>query len=307
MVAHHSALDAGRRRAIEAALRSGDVAAVVTSTSLELGVDIGTADVAVQIGLPGGVARCVQRVGRSGHRRGACSRGLLLAATPAELVGAVITAHAALAGRVEPLRMIAAPLDVVCQQLIGMACAGEQSKSATFELFLRTGPMAELTLGRLRRLSAFLAGELTSPAGAYEPEPGAAPRWTAPRIWKHNGWFGVRDRRVIRWFWNNVGTIHSEEAMQVLENRLAIGTLESSYAERLVPGDRFVLDGRALEVRRVDASIVHTRPTGGEPNLPRWTSDRQSLSFELARELADFRAEVGRRLVDRQRRRPAPG
>ena len=95
-----------RRREIEKALREGELRAVVTSTSLELGVDIGTADVTVQVGLPGGVARCVQRVGRSGHRRGAGSRGLLLAATPAELAGAIITARAALAGRVEPLRMI---------------------------------------------------------------------------------------------------------------------------------------------------------------------------------------------------------
>src|SRR5439155_26634444 len=92
---------------IEAGLKSGAIRAVVTSTSLELGVDIGTADLAVQIGLPGGVARCVQRVGRSGHRRGVASRGLLLAATPAELVGALITARAARAGRVEPLRTVA--------------------------------------------------------------------------------------------------------------------------------------------------------------------------------------------------------
>ncbi len=93
VAAHHSALDAIRRREIERALRAGELRAVVTSTSLELGVDIGTADVTVQVGLPGGVARCVQRVGRSGHRRGAGSRGLLLAATPAELAGAIITAR----------------------------------------------------------------------------------------------------------------------------------------------------------------------------------------------------------------------
>jgi len=297
VVAHHSALDAGRRRAIESALRSGQVRAVVTSTSLELGVDIGTADLAVQIGLPGGVARCVQRVGRSGHRLGAISRGLLLAATPAELVGAVVTARAALAGRVEPLRMVGAPLDVVCQQLIGMACAGEQSVAAAFDLLRKAGPMAELTQLDFDACLAFLAGELPAPAGAVEPEPGAAPRWTAPRIWKHNGRFGARDRRVFRWFWSNVGTIHSEEAVRVLENRVAVGTLESAYAERLVPGDRFVLDGRALEVSRLDCSILHARPAGGEPSLPRWTSDRQSLSFELARELVDFRTEIGRRLV----------
>ena len=81
VAAHHSALDARRRREVETALKEGRLKAVVTSTSLELGVDIGTADLTVQVGLPGGVARCVQRVGRSGHRLGAASRGLILAAT----------------------------------------------------------------------------------------------------------------------------------------------------------------------------------------------------------------------------------
>ena len=166
------------------ALRRGELRAVVTSTSLELGVDIGTADVTVQVGLPGGVARCVQRVGRSGHRRGAGSRGLLLAATPAELAGAIITARAALAGRVEPLRMIRAPLDVVCQQLVSMACAGEQNVDEVFDLFRKSGSMADLTRADFDACLASLAGELAAPAGAFEPEPGAAPRWTSPRIWK---------------------------------------------------------------------------------------------------------------------------
>ncbi len=296
IAAHHSALDVQRRRAIESGLRSGTVRAVVTSTSLELGVDIGTADLAVQIGLPGGVSRCVQRVGRSGHRRGAASRGILLAATPAELIGAAVTAKAARDGRLEPLRVPSASLDVVCQQLVGMACAGEQSVEAAFELLRRAGPMAGLTRADFDACLAFLAGELGAPAGAYESEPGAAPRWTSPRIWRRNGWFGLRSGRVSRWFRLNVGTIVSEESVRVVADGRAVGTLEAAYAERLAPGDRFVLDGRSLEVRRLEGSVVHARVSGGEPSLPRWTSDRQSLSSELAAELAGLRAEAAMRL-----------
>jgi ATP-dependent helicase Lhr and Lhr-like helicase len=296
VAAHHSALDAQRRRKIEQALRTGELRAVVTSTSLELGVDIGTADVTVQVGLPGGVARCVQRIGRSGHRRGAGSRGLMLAASPAELAGAIITARAALAGRVEPLRMIRAPLDVVCQQLVSMACAGEQNADAVFELFRKAGPMAELARTDFDACLDSLAGDLAAPPGAVEPEPGATPRWTSPRIWKGKGWFGIRGWRVVRWFRSNVGTIHSEETARVMAEGVAVGTLEASYAERLISGDRFVLDGRVFRFRRLERSIVHARPDHGEPNLPRWTSDRQSLSFELARELAVFREEAGQRL-----------
>jgi ATP-dependent Lhr-like helicase len=294
---HHSALGAERRRAIEKALRDGELRAVVTSTSLELGVDIGTADVTVQVGLPGGVARCVQRVGRSGHRRGAGSRGLLLAATPAELAGAIVTARAALSGRVEPLRMIRAPLDVVCQQLVSMACAGEQNADSVFALIRKAAPMAELSRSDFDLCLASLAGELAAPAGAYEPESGAVPQWTSPRIWKGNGWFGIRGWRAARWFRSNVGTIHSEPTAQVMNAGTAVGTLEASYAERLIEGDRFVLDGRVFKFRRLEKSIVQARPDHGEPNLPRWTSDRQSLTFELAQELAEFRDEAARRLV----------
>ena len=171
-----------RRRSRRATLR-----AVVTSTSLELGVDIGQADLSVLVGLPGSASRCLQRVGRAGHRVGVGPRGLLLAATPAELAGAVVTAEAARAGRVEPLRPIRGPLDVLCQQLIGMACGGEWSADDAYALVRKSAPMADLSRADFDACLDFLAGDLAAPPGAFEPEPGSAPRWTAPRIWKRGG------------------------------------------------------------------------------------------------------------------------
>jgi ATP-dependent Lhr-like helicase len=297
VAAHHSALDARRRREVESLLKEGRLKAVVTSTSLELGVDIGTADLSVQVGPPGGVARCMQRVGRSGHRLGAASRGLILAASAAEIAGAVVTARAARAGRLDPLRMVETPLDVVCQQLLAIACAGECSVEEAYTLLRKASPMAGLARADFDACLDFLAGDLAAPPGAYEPEPGAAPRWSSPRIWKRNGWFGVRGRRVTRWFWNNVGTIASEVTTQVLVDGVAIGTLEGSYAERLVPGDRFVLDGRSLEFRRREELVIHARSSGREPGLPIWHSDCQSLSSELAREVAEFRVEAASRFT----------
>jgi ATP-dependent Lhr-like helicase len=297
IAAHHSALDAARRRAVEAAMKAGALRAVVTSTSLELGVDIGSADVTVMVGLPGSVARCLQRVGRSGHRVGAASRGILLAATAAELAGAAVTAQAARAGQSEPLRAIRAPLDVLCQQLIGMACGGAWSVDEAFALIRRAEPMAALDRDDFEACLAFLAGELAAPAGAYEPEPGAGPRWTSPRIWRRGGRFGVRSRRVLRWFWSNVGTIQSEESVRVLVEGQVVGTVEGAYADRLQPGDRFVLDGRVLEFRRRDGWTLLARPARGEPDLPRWSSDRQGLSAALARALAAFREAAGHVLL----------
>ncbi|RUL88782.1 DEAD/DEAH box helicase [Tautonia sociabilis] len=289
VAAHHSALDARRRRAVEARMKAGELRTVVSSTSLELGVDIGTADLAVLVGLPGSVSRCLQRVGRAGHQVGANTRGLMLAATPAELAGAAVTARAAREGRVEPLRMVSRPLDVLCQQLIGMACAGECSADEAFALVTRAAPMAGLSRDEFEACLDFLAGALAAPPGAWEPEPGASPRWTSPRIWKKAGLFGVRNSKIVRWFRANVGTITSEESVRVVVEEEPIGTLEGTYAERLQQGDRFVLDGRALEFLRLDGLTVHARRSGGDPKLPRWTSDRQGLSAELASELAAFR------------------
>src|SRR5262249_28326791 len=97
---------------------------------------------------------------------------------------------------------------------------------------------------------------------------------------------------------SNVGTIYSEETVRVIEQGVAVGTLEAAYAERLVAGDRFVLDGRALEFRRLVKSSLDARPSRGESSLPRWTSERQSLSLELATQLAAFRAQAARLLVE---------
>jgi ATP-dependent Lhr-like helicase len=298
VAAHHSALDAERRRAVEASLKAGELKAVVTSTSLELGVDIGQADLSVLIGLPGSASRCLQRVGRAGHSLGVETRGLMLAATPAELAGAVVTARAAKQGRVEPLRMPTNPLDVLCQQLIGMACGGEWSSDDAFAHIRKSAPFAALSRSDFDACLTFLAGELAAPPGAYEPEPGSAPKWTSPRIWKRGGLFGIRNRRVIRWFWSNVGTITSEESVRVQVDGQVIGTLEGAYAERLQAGDRFVLDGRSLEFRRMDGLSVLAKASSGEPNLPRWSSDRQGLSAELAQDVASFRARGAEALAD---------
>ncbi len=297
VAAHHSALDAARRREVEAALKAGELRAVVTSTSLELGVDVGTADLVAQVGLPGSASRCLQRVGRAGHRVGATTRGILLAATAAEVIGAAATARAAREGRVEPIRPVVAPLDVLCQQLIGLACAGEQDADAAYAMIRRSAPFAELAREDFDACLASLAGDLAAPAGAYEPEPGAAPKWTAPRVWWQRGRFGVRNGRVSRWFRSNVGTITAEESVRVVVDGRPVGTLEGAYAERLTAGDKFVLDGRSLEFRRIEGLTIQARPSGGEPDLPRWSSDRQGLSAELAADVAELRCAAARLLA----------
>jgi ATP-dependent Lhr-like helicase len=222
---------------------------------------------------------------------------MLFAATAAELAGAAVTARAVRAGSLEPLTSVRAPLDVLCQQLVGLACADEQSADEAFLLISRAAPMAELSRADFDACLAFLSGRLPGPAGASEPHGIGNPRWTAPRLWWRDVAFGLRSPRVARWFWRNVGTITSEESVRVLANGIEVGTLEAAYAERLQRGDRFVLDGRPLEFRRLEGWALHAADAGGNPGLPRWISDRQSLSAELAREVAQLRVDAAERLA----------
>ncbi|MEJ7637773.1 MAG: hypothetical protein WKF75_07225 [Singulisphaera sp.] len=165
-----------------------------------------------------------------------------------------------------------------------------------FALIRRAGPMADLTREDFDACLAFLAGDLAAPRERSSPSP--APRAGARPDLASGGLFGVRNRRVMRWFWGNVGTITSEESVRVVADGKEVGTLEGAYAERLQAGDRFVLDGRALEFRRLEGLVVQARATGGEPNLPRWSSDRQGLSRELALELARFREDAALALAE---------
>jgi Lhr-like helicase len=123
----------------------------------------------------------------------------------------------------------------------------------------------------------FLAGKLSAPAGAVEMEASAPPCWTSLRLWKRNGRFGLCGRRVARWFWSNVETINSEETVWVMASGLAVGTLESTYAERLTPDNHFILNGRVFEFRRLEGSMLFARSTSGDSSLPRWTSSKQFL------------------------------
>jgi ATP-dependent Lhr-like helicase len=103
--------------------------------------------------------------------------------------------------------------------------------------------------------------------------------------------------RVRRGLWRNGGTIVSEATVSVVAEGVLIGSLDAAYAERLQAGDRFVLDGRSFEFRQLDGSLVVARASAGEPYLPKWLSDRQGLSPELARDAARFREEAARLLL----------
>src|SRR5207249_9766619 len=239
IAAHHSALAAPRRRLVERRLKSGQLRAVVSSTSLELGIDVRSVEQVVLVHPPGGVTRLLQRLGRSGHGPGRTRRGLVLTTGPGELLEAAVTCAAARSAQIEPLRCAEHPLDVLCQHLLGMAVVGPCEADAAFALVRRAFPFRHLERRDFDDCLTYLAGRNRD-----------GREWLPPRLEYAGGQFSIVDARTARIVRRNLGTILADEPKPVrLADGTPIGTVDEPYADRLQPGDRFLLDGRCLEFR----------------------------------------------------------
>jgi ATP-dependent Lhr-like helicase len=287
---HHSSLAAERRRQVEESFKQGRLRAVVSSTSLELGIDIGSVDVVVLVHPPGDVIRLLQRVGRAGHSPGRVPRGLVLTATEAELLESAVTAVSGQAGQCEPLRIPRHPLDVLCQHLVGMAAAETCSADETFELVRRAAPYRDLTRDDFDACLAYLFGLA------------AARPWLPPRLRGDPAHFTIRNQGIARLLRRNLGVIVAEPVYDVrtCDDQMLIGQVDRAFAERLHPGDRFLLDGRCLQVRslRPEESVVRVEEVVGRPRVPRWGGDGWPLSTELAERLYLLRVGAAEALRD---------
>jgi ATP-dependent Lhr-like helicase len=293
---HHSAISAARRRVVERRLKHGRLWVVVSSTSLELGIDIGSVDRVVFVHPPGGVARLLQRVGRSGHRPDEPRRGLLLTASPGELLECAVTASSGRDGQIEAAHMIDAPLDVLCQQLIGMAMTGVWTAADAYALVRRAAPYRNLPWAEFQDCLDYLSGRRRD---------GTA--WLPARLRWDGDSFTIADERTARLLRRNLGSILTEDACAVRlrapteedeTHTQALGEVDLAYAERLQPGDRFVLDGRCLELKKRGSEALLVDEVFGRPLVPRWLGNGVPMPVELARRIFMFRVQAGEALRD---------
>jgi ATP-dependent Lhr-like helicase len=284
---HHSSLAAARRRLVERALKQGRLRVAVSSASLELGVDIGTADGVILVHPPGGVVRLLQRVGRAGHGPGRPRRGLVLTACTPALLEAAVTGASSYARQYEPLRLPAHPLDVLCQQLLGMAAQRSWTAVEALALVRRASPYRDLTQRDFDDCLAYLSGT------GHEGLP-----WLPRRLEWDGPEFRLAGEGTARLVRRNLGTILAEDPRPVrLASGAAVGQLDESFADRLEPGDRFLLDGRCLELRRVEAGALIVEEVAGRPAVPRWAGDPWPLSGDLARRLYVLRVQAAEALL----------
>lgn len=276
---HHGSLDQAVREWVEIGLKEGRLKAVVATSSLDLGVDFLPVERVLQIGGAKGVARLLQRAGRSGHAPGRASRVTLVPTNTLELVEAAAARRAALAGQVESRASPDKPLDVLVQHLVTVALGGGFEPAALFDE-VRTAPAyRSLTRDEFDWALAFVVQGGTSLA--------AYPEYHRVRR-GDDGVYRVTDRGIAHRHRLQVGTIVSDATMQVKwlaggGRAGTIGTIEEGFIERLKPGDHFVFAGRVLEyVRTQEMTAFVRKATKPRGIVPSWAGSKMPLSSEMA-------------------------
>ncbi|MFM7101407.1 MAG: DEAD/DEAH box helicase [Verrucomicrobiota bacterium] len=287
---HHASLDRDLRLDVEDRLKAGQLRAVVCSTSLELGIDIGQVDLVVMLGTPKGVSRALQRAGRSGHRIHLTSRGLLMATNPHDLVECCATARLARRRHLDAIRIPEAPLDVLAQQLIGMGCLGPIPRDEAWTRVRQAWPYRHLPRADFDAVLEYLAGGGRSLQARYSDLFG--------RIHLDSHGWETRAGPTRRDFLENIGSIASDEAVPVVLNARPVGTVEEGFLRQVQPGDVFLLGGRPLRVEKMTGTECRVvAAPGAVPTIPRWGANKFPLSNRVAAEIRDFRRELRGRLA----------
>ena len=286
---HHASLDRDLRQEVEDRLKRGELRAVVCSTSLELGIDIGSVDLVVMLATPKGVSRALQRTGRAGHNVHTISHGVLMATNVNDLVEACSTVLLARSRRLDFIRIPRAPLDILAQHLVSMGCERRWGRDEAFALVRSAHPYRDLTRADFDDVLDYLAGGGEALRRQYADVFG--------KIDLDEEGFQTRAGRVQREFLQNVGVIPETGVVSVrLKNRV-LGTVEESFMRMLKPGDVFVISGRPVRLERTgQMEAFVTRADGALPTIPRWNAAKMPLSAGVAEEIMRFRGEVRTRM-----------
>lgn len=271
---HHGSLDRAIRDEVEGMLRDGRARCVVCTSSLDLGVDFSPVDQVIQIGSPKGLARLIQRAGRSGHRPGAVSRIAGVPTHAFELIEFAAAREAIEGGRIEDRVPPSKPLDVLTQHLVTCAVGGGFVAEELHKEVRSTRAFAELTEADWAWALEFVTKGGAS-LGAYDK---------FQRVAVADGLYKIASARLATMHRLAIGTIVADPAVTVrYASGRTVGSVEESFIGRLRPGDRFVFHGKTLELlslREMTALVKPARQRSGA--VPQWNGGRMPLSSQLA-------------------------
>ena len=279
---HHGSIDRRRREWVEQGLRDGRLRCVVATSSLDLGVDFSPVDRVLQIGSPKGVARLLQRAGRSGHRPGATSRVTCVPTNALELIEIAAARDGIDAGSVESRYPVTRPLDVLVQHVVTIALGKGFEPDALASEVRETHAYA----GLLDDEWAWVMRFVTSGGESLRAYPEYAKVVPSEQGYVVENAMGARRHRMA------IGTIVSDAHIDVRYLRgPRLGSVEESFVARLKAGDRFVFAGTPLEFVRIrDMQAWVRRAKNAQGAIPRWMGSRLPMSGELS---AALRARLG--------------
>ncbi|HEX6048206.1 MAG TPA: ligase-associated DNA damage response DEXH box helicase [Gemmatimonadaceae bacterium] len=286
---HHGSLDRKRREWVEEGLRTGRLRCVIATSSLDLGVDFSPVDRVLQVGSPKGVARLLQRAGRSGHRPGATSRVTCVPTNALELVEIAAARDGVERGALESRLQMERPLDVLAQHIVTVALGGGFEPDQLLREVRTTRAYATL----LDDEWAWVLEFLTYGGDALRAYPEYA------RISLVDGRYVVTNDEIARRHRMSIGTIVGDAQIGVQYLRGgSLGAVEESFVARLKPGDRFVFAGTPLEFVRVrDMKAWVRRAPNVQGAIPRWAGSRLPLSGQLAALLRERFGEAGQGIL----------
>ncbi len=285
--AHHGSVSHAKRAEMEDGLKSGKLRAIVATSSLELGIDMGAVDLVVLVESPGSVASGLQRVGRAGHSVGEISRGVLFPKFRGDLLEATVTAQSMLAGEIEPLRVPTNALDVLAQQVVAMCVDRPREVGEVLALVRRSWPYRDLTGDAFTAVLDMLSGR-------YPSEEFGELR---PRISWDRGRDVLSARKGAPMLTRlNAGTIPDRGlyGVHVGAEGPRVGELDEEMVHESRKGNTFILGASTWRIIDITRDRVVVQPAPGEPGrMPFWHGEGPGRPIELGRALGSFLREMG--------------
>lgn len=303
--AHHGSMSRAERTRTETELKAGRLPAVIATSSLELGIDMGALDLVVQVGAPPSVASGLQRVGRAGHQVGAVSRGVVFPTYRGELVPAAVTAQRMRTGELEALTVPSNPLDVLAQQVVAMVAIDDWPVADLARVVRRAAPFAGLGDGTLHAVLDMLAGRYPSEdfaelrprvvwdrvADVLSGRPGAL------RLAVTSGGT-IPDRGLFGVFLAGGGetsdvAADAERSGGRVRGGKRVGELDEEMVYESRVGDTFTLGSSTWRIEDITPDRVLVTPAPGVPGrLPFWKGDAPGRPAELGRAVGAWVREV---------------
>ncbi len=287
VAAHHGSLSRKLRLAAEKKLKEGQVRVLVATASLELGIDVGTVDLVVQVNSPRAIAVTLQRVGRSGHWRGAVPKGRLFATTRDDLLECAALVRAIREGDLDRLMIPESPLDVLAQQIVAACAAEEWSEDEMFSLVRRAYPYRNLTRTTFDAILEMLAEGIAARRGRY----GAYIH--RDRV---NG--KLRARRGARLAAiTSGGAIPDNSLYNVVAepDGLVVGTVDEDFAVESNRGDIMLLGNTSWMIRRIETNagrVLVQDAHGAPPSVPFWRGEAPARTQELSEHIGTLREKI---------------